>query len=126
MGAGAGGYVKITLQTLLSSYDPETDQLHRISELLFTGAPIPNDPMHRPPPDITTAHPGPPPSTQPVGKLGLGGLRPRDVLRFNLFARMDDDKLAGMGVAQDPAITDELEDAFGGKWAGFKVALAPA
>jgi hypothetical protein len=126
MGAGAGGYVKITLQTLLSSYDPETDQLHRVSELLFTGAPVPDDPMHRPPPEIAETPPGPPPGTPPAGKLGLGGLRAKDVVRFHLFARMDDDKLAGMGVAKDEAVTGELEDAFGGKWAGFKVALAPA
>ena len=33
MGAGAGGYVRIKLQTLESSYDPKTDRLHRVSEL---------------------------------------------------------------------------------------------
>jgi hypothetical protein len=126
MGTGAGGYVKITLQTLLSSYDRSTDQIHRISELLFTSAPTPDDPQHQPPTDINTAKPGPPPAALPVGKLGLGGVRPGDIVKFNLFARMDDDTLAGMGVAKDRGITDELQDAFGGKWAGFAVALAPA
>jgi hypothetical protein len=126
MGTGAGGYVKITLQTLLSSYDRGTDQIHRISELLFTSAPTPDDPQHQPPADINTAKPGPPPAALPAGKLGLGGVKPGDVVKFNLFARMDDDTLAGMGVAMDRGITDELQDAFGGKWAGFAVALAPA
>ena len=87
MGIGAGGYVKITLQTLLSSYDESTDQLHRISELLFTSALTPDDPQHRPPPDIYTANPGPPPAPLPVGELGLGGIRSGDVVKFNLFAR---------------------------------------
>lgn len=126
MGTGAGGYVKITLQTLLSSYDHSTDQIHRISELLFTSAPTPDDPQHQPPPDINDAKPGPPPAPLPVGKLGLGGIRPGDVIKFNLFARMDDDTLTGMGVAKDRGITNELHDAFGGKWAGFAVAVAPA
>lgn len=39
---------------------------------------------------------------------------------------MDDDKLAGMGAAKNKDVTDELEHAFGGSWAGFAVALAPA
>src|SRR5262245_4650230 len=125
MGTGAGGYVKITLQTLSSAYDPASEQVHRISELLFTSAPTPDDPGHQPPPDIGTANPGPPPAKLPAGKLGLGGIRPRDVVKFNLFARMDDDTLAGMGVGADRGITRELEDAFGGRWAGFAVAVAP-
>ena len=40
MGAGAGGYVQITLHTLESKYDPDTEQLHRVSELSFIGAPF--------------------------------------------------------------------------------------
>ena len=31
-----------------------------------------------------------------------------------------------MGVEKNTAVTDELVDAFGGAWAGFAVALAPA
>ena len=76
-------------------------------------------------PDVGKVDPGPPPGTPPAGKLGLGGVKPRDVLAFNLFARLDDDTLSGMGVAGDRRVTDELEDAFGGDWAGFAVALAP-
>lgn len=124
MGGGAGGYIRIFLQTLLSYYDPKTDQLHRVSELFFTGAPVPGPDQKRPK-DIDSANPGPPPGTPPAGKLGLGGVRPTDVIKFNLFARMDDGTLAGMGLAKDRSVTDELKDAFGGKWAGFSVALAP-
>jgi hypothetical protein len=126
MGAGAGGYVRITLRTLLSEYDRTTNALHRTSELLFTSAAAPDDPAHARPRDIDTAHPGPAPGTPPAGKLGLGGLLPREVVKFNLFARMDDGSLAGMGTAADKGVTAELEDAFGGPWAGFAVALAPA
>src|SRR5262249_60369117 len=50
MGAGAGGYVKITLQTLLSNFNDPKDHLHRISELSFTSAPVPDDTTHQPPP----------------------------------------------------------------------------
>ena len=55
MGSGAGGYVRITLQTLLSFYDEKAKRLHRISRLAFTGAPIPT---LTPPKDIDTAPPG--------------------------------------------------------------------
>lgn len=126
MGAGAGGYIQIKLLTLDSYYDAKTERLHRVSELHFSGAPIPDDSQHQKPPDLATAIPGPPPGTPPAGKLGLGGVKPRDVLEFKLFARMDDDKLAGMGMAKSKDVTDELEHAFGGNWAGFAVALAPA
>jgi len=122
MGSGAGGYVKITLQTLLSKCEPDRRRLHRISELSFTGAPIPTV---EPPKDIEDAHPGPPAGPQPAGKLGLGGVRPADVARFHLFARMDDTSLTGMGVTSDKSITQELVDAFGGRWAGFAVAVSP-
>jgi hypothetical protein len=124
MGAGAGGYVKITLQTLLSSVEA-TGHLHRISELSFAGAPVPDDAGHQPPRDVERIDPGPPPAAVPAGKLGLGGVKPRDVTRFNLFARLDDGSLAGMGVRPSRAVTGELEDAFDGPWAGFAVALAP-
>jgi hypothetical protein len=125
MGAGEGGYVRITLQTRLNDYAPGTDTLHRISELRFASAPVPDDADHADVPGIGAIDPGPPPGTPPAGKLGLGGVKPRDVVKFNLFARLDDDTLAGMGVAADRRITGELEDAFGGDWAGFAVALAP-
>lgn len=126
MGAGTGGYVRITLQTLLSEYDPRTEQIHRASEMLFTGAPIPDDPQHQPPKDLGEIPPGPPPGPVPAGKLGLGGVRARDVVKFNLFARLDDGSLSGMGLRADRAVTNELEHAFRGDWAGFAVALAPA
>jgi len=125
MGAGAGGYVKITLQTLLSKFNDPKDHLHRISELSFTGAPVPDDASHQPPPDIATTDPGPPPGSPPAAKLGLGGVKPEDVARLHLFARLDDGSLSGMGAQPDRAVTEELEDAFGGKWAGFAVGLAP-
>jgi hypothetical protein len=125
MGAGEGGYVRITLQTRLSDYSEKADRLHRISELRFATAPTPDDADHADIPNIGTTDPGPPPGTPPAGKLGLGGVKPRDVLAFNLFARLDDDTPSGMGVAADRRVTDELEDAFGGDWAGFAVALAP-
>jgi hypothetical protein len=122
MGSGAGGYVRITLQTLLSYYDPKARSLHRISELAFTGAPVPD---YAPPQDLDQIDPGPPPSTPPVGKLGLGGVRPSEVERFRLFGRLDDGSLMGMGVSGDKTITHELCDAFGGRWAGFAVAASP-
>lgn len=125
MGAGAGGYVRIRLQTLESYYDQKTDRLHRVSELHFSGAPVPDNAQHQKPPDIDTANPGPPPGTPPAAKLGLGGIKSRDVLEFKLFARMDDDTLAGMGATRNEKVTEELEDAFGGHWTGFAVALAP-
>ena len=139
MGAGEGGYVRITLQTRRSEHragdsagnskekggEAKVERLHRISELRFATAATPDDADHADIPDIGTIDPGPPPGTPPAGKLGLGGLRPRDVLEFKLFARLDDDTLAGMGIAGDPRVTDELVDAFGGDWAGFAVALAP-
>jgi hypothetical protein len=122
MGSGAGGYVRITLQTLFSEYDLKARRLHRISELSFAGAPIPTV---GPPPDIDKIHPGPPPGPQPAGKLGLGGVRPGEVEHFRLFARMDDGSLTGMGATTDKAITSELVEAFGGRWAGFTVAVSP-
>lgn len=125
MGAGAGGYVTIVLRTQLSQYDEKTDRLHRISELIFASASVPDDAAHTPPADIARIDAGPPPGIPPAGKLGLGGVRPRDVIAFKLFARMDDGGLMGMGLAPDPAITSELEGAFAGSWAGFAVALAP-
>jgi hypothetical protein len=122
MGSAAGGYVRITLQTLLSDYDEKTGRLHRISELSFATAPIPEG---VPPEGIDKADPGLPPGPLPAGKLGLGGVRPREVEQFRLFARMTDGSLIGMGVTSDKAITHELADAFGGRWAGFTVAIAP-
>ena len=122
MGSGAGGYVRITLQTLLSFYDESAERLHRISQLAFTGAPIPTPAA---PKDIDKIDPGPPAGPQPAGKLGLGGVRPGDVDQFRLFARMDDDSLTGMGVTSDTAITRELCGAFGGRWAGYTVAVSP-
>lgn len=123
MGSGAGGYVRITLQTLLSDYDDQANRLHRISELSFTGAPIPEV---LPPDGIDKIDPGPPPGAVPAGKLGLGGVRPSEVEQFRLFARMSDGSLVGMGVTIDKAITHELGDAFGGRWAGFAVAVSPS
>jgi hypothetical protein len=125
MGGGTGGYVTITLQTLLSKFGEPAGHLHRVSELSFKSAPIPDDPTHEPPRDIAKADPGPPPAWPAAGKVGLGGVKPRDVAAFNLFARLDDGSLAGMGVQKNAAVTEELEDAFGGSWAGFAVALAP-
>ena len=126
MGAGAaGGYVTIVLRTQLNRYEPKTDQLRRISELIFAGASVPDDPAHQPPPDIDKIDPGPAPGSPPAGKLGLGGLRPGDDVAFKLFARMDDGSLMGMGLAPYRKITGELEHAFAGRWAGFAVALAP-
>jgi hypothetical protein len=123
MGSGAGGYVRITLQTLLSDYNAETGRLHRISELSFVGAPVPEA---GPPDGIATQDPGPPPSgSMPVGKLGLGGVRQADVEEFRLFARLSDGALIGMGARRDKTITHELTRAFGGRWAGYGVAFAP-
>lgn len=126
MGAGAGGYVKITLQTLLSDPTSTPGQLHRISELSFSGAPIPDDAAHQPPKEIQKIDAGPPPAWPAAGKVGLGGIAPGDVAAFRLFARLDDGSLSGMGVAPSRPVTEELVDAFGGTWAGFAVALAPA
>lgn len=125
MGAGTGGYVTITLRTRLSTYDPAADELHRVSELSFTGAPIPDDPAHEELKNLDQIPHGPPPGTPPAGKLGLGGVRPHDVKSFRLFARMNDGTLTDMGVATNPAIRKELKEAFAGEWAGFAVALAP-
>ena len=130
MGSGAGGYVQITLQTLESYYDPKTEQLHRVSELSFAGAPVPVG--REQPASLKTARaqrtvqPGPPPGTPPAAKLGLGGVKLDDVLDFTLSASLNDGSAANMGVTKDKAVTDELEKAFGGKWAGYAVALAPA
>jgi hypothetical protein len=122
MGSGAGGYVRITLQTLLSYYEPQARRLHRISELSFTGAPVPE---YAPPKDLDKIDPGPPVPSPPAGKLGLGGVRPQEVERFRLYARLGDGSLMGMGVVGDRTITRELADAFGGRWAGFAVAASP-
>ena len=122
MGSGAGGYVRITLQTLLSSYDSGTRRLHRVSELAFTGAPIPTV---GPPEDLGKIDPGLPTGPHPAGKMGLGGGRPSDIDQFRLFARMPDGGLVGMGLTSDKTITQELCGAFGGRWAGFAVAVTP-
>jgi len=130
MGAGAGGYIQITLQTLESYYDAKTDQLHRVSELSFSGAPVP---VGRDQPASLktargrkTAQPGPPPGTPPAGKLGLGGVKPDDILDFTLWASLNDGSTTDMGVTKDKGVTYELDTAFGGRWAGYAVALAPA
>jgi hypothetical protein len=123
MGSGAGGYVRITLTTLLSDYNSTTDRLTRVSELAFTGAPIP---PRIQPENLKGIHAGPPVRPIPAGKLGLGGVRPSEVEDFRLFARLEDDSLMGMGVAPDKSITRECVHAFGGRWAGYAVAAAPA
>jgi hypothetical protein len=123
MGAGAGGYVQITLQTLQSDYDLKTRQLHRVSELSFAGAPVPAE--RKVSPSLKRANVALAPDTIPAGKLGLGGVRPRDVLTFDLYAVMDDGSRADMGLVAAKPVTDELEHAFSGTWAGFAVALAP-
>ena len=122
MGGGTGGYVQITLRTLLSDY--KDGKLHRISELSFQSAMVPAD--RKASPALKRANVALAPDTIPAGKLGLGGVRPRDVLTFNLYALMDDDGPADMGLAPAKSVTDELEHAFGGTWAGFAVALAPS
>ena len=122
MGSGAGGYVSIILQTLSSDYNEKTRRIHRISELSFVGAPIPTAVA---PTDIDKVEPGPPAGSRPAGKLGLGGARRGDVEHFRLFARLPNGSLTGMGATDDKSITDELCEAFGGRWAGFAVALAP-
>lgn len=130
MGAGAGGYIQITLQTLESYYNQETDQLHRISELSFTGTSVPTG--RGEPSSLKaararkTTHPAPPPGAPPAGKLGLGGVKPDDVLDFTLWASQNDGSSSNMGVTKDEGITYELKKAFGGRWAGYAVALAPA
>ncbi|HEY7517260.1 MAG TPA: hypothetical protein VIE36_03130 [Methylomirabilota bacterium] len=122
MGSGAGGYVGVRLQTLLSEYDLKTRRLHRVSQLSFSAAPIPS---FAPPKGIAEADAGPPPGTPLAGKLGLGGVRPGEVEHFRLFAPLPDGGLFGMGATGDKGITDELVDAFGGRWAGFAVSVAP-
>jgi hypothetical protein len=122
MGSGAGGYVNINLQTLLSEYDAKTGRLHRVSQLSFIGAPIPS---LTPPKDIDQVDAGPPPGMPLAGKLGLGGVRPGDIEHFRLFARLPDQSVLGIGATGDKGITDELCDAFGGRWAGFGVSMAP-
>ncbi len=122
MGGGVGGYVTITLQTLLSE-SPTSGRVHRVSELLFKGAPTPDD--RRVPRDLTPATPPLVPGTPPVGKLGLGGLAPGDVVDFHLYARMDDDTLMDMGVVKSDGVRQELQAAFGGEWTGFAVAVGP-
>jgi len=122
MGSGAGGYVRLTLQTLLSEYNSTTGLLHRISELAFTGAPIP---AVEPPRDFPKPNGGLPPGAKPAGKLGLGGVRPAEIQQFRLFARMEDGSLTDMGLTAAQHVTDELCGAFGGRWAGFAVSVSP-
>jgi hypothetical protein len=122
MGSGAGGYVRITLQTLLSEYDTKARTLHRISELSFAGAPIPTA---APPKNLAAIAQGPSAGPVAAGKLGLGGVRPAEVQAFRLFAHLDDDSLTGMGLSNNKEITQELVDAFGGRWAGFTVGMTP-
>ena len=122
MGSGAGGYVRITLTTLRSDYNEKTERLRRVSELAFTGAPIP---PRIAPPNFDELPEGPPLSAVPAGKVGLGGVRVGDVEGFRLFARTHDDSLVNLGVQRDSRITSELCDAFGGRWAGYAVAGAP-
>jgi hypothetical protein len=123
MGSGAGGYVQITLRTLLSDY--KNGSLHRISELSFTSAPVPG-PEHNPPSPSGQLNPGLTLGDPPAGKLGLGGVKPDNVGTFNLFARLDDGTLSDMGAVAHKGFSKELRDTFGGDWAGFAVSLAPA
>ena len=122
MGSGAGGYVRITLTTLLSDYKKDTERLRRVSELAFTGAPIP---PRLPPPKFDEIPDGPPLPAVPAGKVGLGGVRVSEIDGFRLFARTHDDGLVDLGVKRDSRITSELCDSFGGRWAGYAVAGAP-
>ena len=122
MGSGAGGYVRITLSTLRSFYDEKAERLHRVSQLAFRGEPIPSA---VPPDNLDKIPEGPPVGAVPAGKLGLGGVRPGEVERFRLFARTDDDDLVDLGTVRDKGITAELKDAFGGRWAGYAVAMSP-
>jgi hypothetical protein len=122
MGSGAGGYVRITLQTLLSDYDMKARTLHRISELSFTGAPIPT---LAPPKSLKDLPKGLTAGPVAAGKLGLGGVRPSEVQEFRLFAHLDDGSLTVMGLLSNKEITSELADAFGGRWAGFTVGMTP-
>jgi len=124
MGAGAGGYVTVRLQTDWSSYDSGNDELSRTSELLFEAAETPD--RVRPKLPSSAGPPPPKPGTVPAVKVGLGGLKKEDVLTFNLYGGTLPGDLVGMGTAFDKAITKELEDAFGGAWAGYSVAVAPS
>jgi len=127
MGAGAGGYVTIRLQTDWSQYkksEKDEDELYRTSELLFEAADTPN----RQKPTLPS-NPGPPPPkppTLPAGKVGLGGLRVKDILTFNLYGGTLPGELVGMGAHPDEKVTEELVEAFGGTWVGYSVALAPS
>ena len=137
MGSATGGYVRLRLETGLSTYDDKTKVLHRISELGFERAPSPVD---RPAPDTRNLAPRPDATTTPAprssvtpkstptpaGKVALGGIHPDDVTSFQLFARMDDDRLVEMPTTKDPGIMKEAGDVFGGPWAGFAVLAAPA
>jgi hypothetical protein len=66
---------------------------------------VPDDPQHQPPGDLDKIPPGPPPGPVPAGKLGLGGVRARDVVRFNVMAfgtdRFVDHYLLSVIVAQE-------------------------
>ena len=147
MGSGAGGYVTIHLKTDLSHYTEESNILQRVSELSFEPA---LSPATRVVPKGLGIAPLPQPSSgggvvtagltsaplpqrgrakwkpTPAGKVGLGGIKPKDVVEFNLFALMNDDTTVDMGTVSDSDITDEAEDVFGGRWAGFAVTVAPS
>lgn len=122
MGAGAGGYVQIQLQTLLSEYDPNSKILHRTSRLIFTGAPVPGFEHDRP---VLPAAVPPMPGKPPAAKAGLGGLKVADVTAFTLYAQLDDGSFLDMQAKPDPMIASELDTAFGGDWVGYACALAP-
>ena len=124
MGAGAGGYVTIRLQTDWSLYNKEKDELYRTSELLFEAAEAPNRAQPTLPPYAGPKPPKPP--KRPAGKVGLGGLKTKDVLKFNLYGGTLPGDLVGMGASPDDTITDELCEAFGGTWVGYAIALAPS
>lgn len=149
MGSDTGGYVRLRLETGLSTYDGKTNLLHRISELGFerapspAGRPIPDMKNIKMPPGVSPAPAGPgrpgatvspsplsvtspKPTRTPAGKVALGGLDPNDVSAFALLARMDDDTFAPMNTVADSTITQEAEGVFGGKWAGFAVLAAPS
>lgn len=144
MGAGAGGYVTIQLQTLDNAFDKATGKLSRKSQLLFTPAVTPtrdkNKDNFRPLPPIPKDSTGkdltgPVPGSPPAGKVALGGLMQSEVTKFNLYAYTDKQltNLVGMGTAPSETIGTEAHEAFIGTlqpgqkplWAGFAVALGP-
>jgi hypothetical protein len=133
MGSDTGGYVRLRLETQLSEYDGQKNVLHRISELGFERAPTPAE---RQAPTLARIKPSlpkgpgqlPPPKTPPTpaGKVGLGGLKPEQVLAFDLWARMDDDTFVFMDTVPNTEYTEEAVRAFGGNWAGYAVRAAPS